>query len=249
MILNTRVRFYSLCHDIPKKIFGIIFAGLFNRVSLVTMCRKFRHDSFHPLPIIGMFQSVNMCKHVMIMPVGFLCTGCMGMLHLMVLRFKRVRQMSNLLLPYRFKYCIMGLEFIDSDNLAPALTGLAVPYQHPVAEKFPADGGTVRVDYAGKTRAVALPVHKNAPSLGGIRTVVLHLLKFIGKFIGILGQHVNMEEFIGDSIPAKIIMVGNLSLKFYKIPKTHAASPTTAALKLRHSKMHFMLIRIIKIMI
>jgi hypothetical protein len=245
MILNTRVGVYFLSH-IPKN-FRIIFIGLFNRVSLVTMCRKFRHDIFHPSPIIGMHQSVNMGKHVMVMPVGFLCTGSMGVLHLLVLRFKRMRQMSNLLLPYRFKYRIMGLEFIDSDNLAPALTGLAIPYQHPVAKKFLADGGAVRVDYAQKSRAITLPVHKNAPTLGGILTAVLHFFKFIGKFIGILRQHVNMEEFIGDSIPAKIIVVGNLALNFYEIPKTHAASPTPAALKLRHSKINFMPTRIIKL--
>jgi hypothetical protein len=158
-----------------------------------------------------------------------------------------VLQVSYLLFPYRFKYYIPGLEFIDSNNLTTALTGLAVPYQHPVAEKFLADGGTVRVDYAGKTRAVALLVHKNAPFLGGILTVVLHLLKIISKFISILWQYMNMEEFIGDSIPAKIIMIGDLSLNFYIFPKTHAASPTTIALKLRHSKMHFMLNWIIKI--
>jgi hypothetical protein len=158
------------------------------------------------------------------------------MLHLVVLRFKRVRQVYYLLFPYRFEYRITGLEFIDSNKLAPALTGLAIPYQHPVAEKFPADGGAVRIDYAGETRAVTLPVHENAPSFGGILAVVLHFLKFIGKFIGKFGQNVNMEKFIGDPIPAKIIMVGNLSLNFYEIPETHAASPTTIALKLRHSK-------------
>jgi hypothetical protein len=90
-------------------------------------------------------------------------------------------------------------------------------------------------------------VHKNAPVPGGIFTIVLHFLKFIGELIGIFGQQVNMEEFIGDSVPAKIIMGGNFSLNGYKIPKTYAASPATIALKLHHSKIHFMLDLIIKI--
>ena len=211
-------------------------AGLFNRISMVPMCRKFGHNIDHPLLVIDMFQSVNMGKHVVFMAVGFLCTRCMGMLHLMVLRFKRVRQVSNLLFPYSFKDCIMGLEFIDADNLAPALAGLEVPDQHPVAEKFFADSGTVRIDYALKARAVILPVHKNAPYFWGILSVVLHFLKFFCKFIGILRQYVNMEEFIGKSVPAIIIMVGNLTLNCYEVPKAHTASPASIALELRHSK-------------
>jgi hypothetical protein len=141
----------------------------------------------------------------------------------------------------------MGPEFIDADNLAPELTGHAFIDQHPVAEKFPADSGAVRVDHADKTRALGVPVHKYAPFLGVTFTVVLHFLKFIGKFISKLRQYVNMEEFIGDPVPAKIIMCGNFSLNFYELPKARAAFPATVALKLHHSKIQFMLIRIIKI--
>jgi hypothetical protein len=214
---------------------------------MVAVCRKFSDDIYHPFLIIGMFQSVNMGKQVVIMAVVFLCTRSMGMLHLVMFRFKRVRQVSYLLFPYRFKNLIMGLEFIDADEPAPALTGLVVPDHHPVAEKFPADGGTVRIDYALKARAVAFPVHKNAPCFGGILSAGLQFLKSVSKFISIFRQHVNMEEFIGDSIPAKIIMVVDLTLNFYKIAKTHAASPTAIALELRHCKLHFMFLRIIKI--
>jgi hypothetical protein len=121
------------------------------------VCSKFGHNIDHPLFVIDMFQSVNMGKHVVIMAMDFLGTRRMGMLHLMVLRFKRVRQVSNLLFPYSFKDCIMGLEFIDPDNLAPALTGLEIPDQHPVAEKFLADRGAVRIDYAHKPRTVGIP--------------------------------------------------------------------------------------------
>jgi hypothetical protein len=154
----------------------------------------------------------------------------------MMLRFKRVRQVSNLLFPYSFKDRIMGLEFIDTDNLAPALTGLEIPDQHPVAKKFLADSGAIRVDYALKARAIALPVHENTSSFGSILSVVLHFLKSISKFIGILREHVNMEEFIGKSVAAIIIMFGNLPLNCYEVPKAHTASPTSIALELRHSK-------------
>jgi len=194
-----------------------------------------------------MFQSVDMGKDMGIMPVGFLCTGSMGMLHLMVFRFKRVRQVSYLLFPYGFENRIVGLELVDSYEFAPELTGYMVIDQHPVAEKFPADSGAVRVDYAHKSRAFGVPARKYAPFLGGILTVVLHFLKCISKFISKLWQHVNMEEFIGDTVPAIIIMVGNLSFNFYEIPKACAAFPATVALKLHHSKIQFMLIRIIKI--
>jgi hypothetical protein len=183
-----------------------------------------------------MFQSVNMGKDVGIMPVGFLCTGSVGMLHLMVFRFKRVRQVSYLLFPYGFEYRIMGLELVESDNPAPELTGIAEIDQHPVAEKFLADSGAVRVDYAQKSRAFGVPPREYAPFMRGILTVVLHFLKCIGKFIGILGQHVNLEDFIGDTVPAKIIMFGNLSFNFYEIPQTFAALPATVALKLHHRK-------------
>jgi hypothetical protein len=176
-----------------------------------------------------------MGKDVRIMPVGFLCTGSVGMLHLMVFRFKRVRQVSYLLSPYGFEYRIMGLELVESDNLAPELTGLVEIDQHPVAEKFLADSGAVRVDYAQKSRAFGVPAREYAPFLRGILTIVLHFLKFIGKFITKLRQHVNLEEFIGDFVPAKIIMFGNLSFNFYEIPKTFAALPATVALKLHHS--------------
>lgn len=190
-------------------------------------------------------KCVNMGKYMMVMPMGFLCTGSMGVLHLMVLRFKRVRYMSDFLFPYRFKYLILGLELIDPDNLAPALTALVVPNQHTIAEKFLAYGRTVRVDYTCKAGTAGLPVHENTPFLGRIITIVLHLLKLIGKFIDIFGLHMDMEEFIGDSIPAKIIMVANLSFNFNKIPKTNTATPTPVTLKLRHSNLKSLLIGLI----
>jgi len=141
----------------------------------------------------------------------------------------------------------MGPELVESDNLAPELTGLVVIDQHPVAEKFPADSGAVRVDYAQRPRAFRVPFRKYTPFIRGIITIVLHFLKFVGKLISKLWQHVNPEEFIGDSVPAKIIMFGNLPFNFYEITKTFAALPATVALKLHHSNILFMLIRIIKI--
>ena len=67
---------------------------------MVVMCRKNRQDRFNPFTIVGMFQSVDMGKDVGIMPVGSLSTGGVGMRDLMVLRFKRVRQVGDLLFPY-----------------------------------------------------------------------------------------------------------------------------------------------------
>jgi hypothetical protein len=143
----------------------------------------------------------------------------------------------------------MGLELVDSYEFAPELTGLLVIDEHPVAEKFLADSGAVRVDYAHKSRAFGIPAREYAPFLKGILTVVLHFLKCIGKFISKLWQHVNLEKFIGDSVPTIIIMGGNLSFNFYEIPKACAAFPATVALKLHHSKIYFMLIKIIIIRI
>ena len=48
-----------------------------------------------------------------IMPVGFLCTRGMGMLHLVMLRFKRVWQVGDLLFPYRFKDRVVSPEFVQ----------------------------------------------------------------------------------------------------------------------------------------
>ena len=79
--------------------------------------------------------------------------------------------------------------------------------QHPVAEKFFADGGAVRIDNTEETLSFALPVHKYASLLGGILTVLLQFFKFFCKLIAIFRQHMNIEEFIGDSIPAKVIIV------------------------------------------
>jgi hypothetical protein len=58
---------------------------------MVPVCRKDCQDIFNPFAIIGVCQPVNMGKNMRVMPMGFLRTGSMGMLHLVVLRFKRVR--------------------------------------------------------------------------------------------------------------------------------------------------------------
>jgi hypothetical protein len=46
----------------------------------------------------------------------------------------------------------------------------------------------------------------------------------------------NPEEFIGNPIPAEIIMLGNLSFNFYEITKASAAFPAPVAFKLYHAK-------------
>jgi len=171
----------------------------------------------------------------------------MGMINLVVLRFKRVWQVSDLLFPYRFEYRIMGLKLVDPDEFTPELPGGVMVDQHPVAEKFPADGGAGRVDCADKTRAVGVPARKYAPVLPGIPVFPLNLFKFLGKFISKFWQHVHLEEFVGDTVPAEVIMVGDLPLNFYELSKTYAAFPTAVALKFNHSNIHFMLNRIIKI--
>jgi hypothetical protein len=203
-------------------------------------------DIFHPFMILGVFQSVDMGKEMGMMPVGCLFTGSVGMRNLFMLGIKGVRQVSYILFPDRFEYLIMGHEFVDSDEFAPALAGLVLD-QHAVAEKFPADGGAIRVNYAQKSRVLTFPVHKYTSFLRCIFTLVLHFRKFIGKFVGVLRQHVNMKEFIRESIPAEIIMTGNLSLNFDKIPDAHAASSTPVAVELHHGKIQFMFTRIIKI--
>jgi hypothetical protein len=116
---------------------------------------------------------------------------------------------------------------------------------HAVAEKFLADGGAGGVNCTQKTRTIGVPERKYAPFLRGVLTVVFHLFKFIGKFICKFRQHVHLEEFIGDTVPAKIIMLGNLSLNFYELSKARATFPTAVALKFHHSNIHFMLNRII----
>ena len=153
--------------------------------------------------------------------------------------------MGNLLFPYRFKDLIVGPEFIEPDNLPPHLTGLVVVDNHAVAEKFLADGRAGWVNCTQKTRTIGVPERKYAPFLRGVLSVVFHLFKFIGKFIYKLRQHVHLEEFIGDTVPAEIIMLGNLSLNFYELSKARAAFPTAVALKFHHSNIHFMLNRII----
>ena len=121
------------------------------------MCSKYGYDIFYPFAVIGMCQPVDMGKDVGIMPMGFLATGSVGMIDLVVLRFKRVRQVSDLLFPYRFKDLIMGPEFIEPDNPAPHLTGLVVVDYHAVAEKFLADGGAGRVNCAAEPRTSRIP--------------------------------------------------------------------------------------------
>jgi hypothetical protein len=141
----------------------------------------------------------------------------------------------------------MSPDFIHTDNFTAELAGPAIIDQHPVTEKLFAYGGAVRINTTEKTRTPGLPVHKYASLLGGILTVGLQFLKFFCKLIAIFRQHMNMEEFVRDSIPAIIIMCSNFSFNFNEFPKTNTASPATIALKLHHSKIHFMLTLIIKI--
>jgi hypothetical protein len=138
-------------------------------------------------------------------------------------------------------------EFIEPDNPSAELPTLSFVDQHPVAEKFLADCGAIRVDYTLKTRSFALPVHKYAPLLRSILSVLLHVFKFFCKLVDIFREYMHIEEFIRYSIPAKIIIIRNFSLNFYELPKAHAASPAPVALKLHHSKIYFMIIKIIKI--
>jgi hypothetical protein len=102
---------------------GIIGTGSLDRVTMVSMCRKYGYDIFNPFAVISMCQPVNMGEDVRIVPMSFLMTGGVGMMDLVVLRFKRVRQVSDLLFPDRFKDLIMGPEFIKADNPAPELSG------------------------------------------------------------------------------------------------------------------------------
>jgi hypothetical protein len=133
---------------------GIMDTCSLDRVAVVTMCRKNGYDIFNPFAVIGMCQPVNMGKDVGIMPVGFLATGSVGMINLVVFFFERVRQVSDLLFPDRFKDLIMSPEFVEPDNPAPQLTGLVMVDYHAVAEKFPADGGSGRVDCTTESRTI-----------------------------------------------------------------------------------------------
>jgi hypothetical protein len=193
-----------------------------------------------------MIQAVNMGKDVMIMPMSSLCTGCMGVGHFVVLRIEQVRKMGDLILPDGFECRIMRLQLIDPHNPSPAIPRPVLD-QHPVAEKFPADGGAIRVDDAQKSLGIFLRVHKYASLPGGILPVILHLFEFIGEFICIIGVYMDVEEFVRDPIPAKIIMTGYLPLHFDKITYAHTAFPTPVTIELHHSNFKFMLIRIIKI--
>ena len=51
----------------------------------------------------------------------------------------------------------MGPEFIETDNLPPHFTALVVVDDHAVAEKFPADGGSGRVDCTTEPRTIWIP--------------------------------------------------------------------------------------------
>ena len=146
------------------------------------------------------------------------------------------------------KYLLMNVEPGEDHSFEISKNNtLFLIDQHPVTEKFLAYGGAVRINNTEKTRTFGLPVHKYTSLLRGILTVGLQFFKFFCKLIAIFGEHMNMEEFVGDSIPAKIIMCRNFSFNFYEFPKTYAASPAPVALKLHHSKIYFMFMLIIKI--
>jgi hypothetical protein len=68
-----------------KKNNGIIGTGSLDRVAMVSMCSKYGYDIFYPFAVIGMCQPVDMGKDVGIMPMGFLATGSVGMIDLVVL--------------------------------------------------------------------------------------------------------------------------------------------------------------------
>jgi hypothetical protein len=68
-----------------KKIPFVSSLVLFNQIPMVPVCRKDRQDIFNPFAIIGVSQPVNMGQDMRVMPMGFLCTGSVGMLHLVVL--------------------------------------------------------------------------------------------------------------------------------------------------------------------
>jgi hypothetical protein len=196
-----------------------------------------------------MLDPVNMSKDVRVVPMGFVLPGSMSVLYLLVLRFKRMWQVSDLLFPYRFQYRVMSPEFVEPDDPSTELTGVLLIDQHPVTEKFLADGRAIRVNYTLKTRTFGFLVHEYAPLLRGILPVLFEFIEFIGKLIDIFGEHMDIEEFVRYAIPAKIIIIGNFTFNFYELPEAHTASPAPVALKLHHSKIYFMSIGIIKILI
>ena len=132
----------------------------------------------------------------------------------------------------------MGPELIDAYQFATDLTALAVFNQPPVTEKFPADSGSGRVNHADESRAIGILVRKYA-SLLVSSTRVLYLFKGIGKFISVLWQHMNLKEFVGDTVPAEIIMGRNLPLHVDELPKARAAFSTQVTLKPDHTKILF----------
>jgi hypothetical protein len=154
-----------------------------------------------------------MGKDMGVMAVDFLCTRRMGMLHLVVLRLKRVWQVGDLLFPYCFKDRVVGPEFVHTNNFTAELTGPAIIDQHPVTEKLFADGGAVRINNTEETLTFGLPVHKHASLKGAIFTIALQFLKLFCKLIAIFRQHMNMKEFIDDSITAIVIMSSNFSVQ------------------------------------
>jgi hypothetical protein len=230
-----------------EKFFVIIFYGLFDRISDISLCRKNGPDMLDPLTIIGMLEPVNVRKDVRIMTVRFLCAGSMGMGHFLMIRFKRVRQRGYFFFPYRCEDFIMSPEFVNPDKFATELTGLPVINQHPVAKKFPADRRPRGVNNADKSGPFRVLSREYTTLVGIILASVLHFFECPGKFIGILWQHVSLEEFVGNCVSAEIIVGGNLSFDVNELPETCTAFSAQVTLKFDHSTILFMTIGIIKI--
>ena len=141
----------------------------------------------------------------------------------------------------------MSPELVDSYDSTPDLTGGVMLDQHPVAEKFLADGGARRVNCAGKSLAFRVFPHKYARFFGVFLAFFVHVNEFFIDFISKFRKHVNLEEFICYAIPAIIIPFGYLSLDFNELAKALAAFAAPVAFKFRHIGNNSMSARLIKI--
>jgi hypothetical protein len=153
-------------------------------------------------------------------PPGIVFAGLVGM-----------GQMSYLVFPERSQFPVTGPNLILPDNPADQLPARVMD-EHPVTAELPADWWTGRIDRAGKP--VSLRVFHEEPALFFRIFSCLRIQECPGDLICVLGLHMDENQIIGDTVPAIVVPLRQLTLYPDKFPETPAAFPAPVAYKLSH---------------
>ena len=144
-----------------------------------------------------------------------------------------MRQAPDLFFPYLCEALIGGTYPAGPDYPADKLT-FPVIDEHPVAPELPTDGRAGGINTAGKSLAIPVPAEERAgffslvpdPRITGIP---------VRDLAGIVSVRVDREQVTGQSVPAVIVPIAQLTLDLDKRAIPGAAFPATIADKFYHT--------------